>query len=31
MFNPSTTPAKLVLVHTPSFDLDAEVFEDPPR
>ncbi len=27
--NPTTTPARLVLVHTPSFDLDSEVFVEP--
>ena len=26
--NPGTEDVQLVLVHTPSFDLDAEVFED---
>jgi mannose-6-phosphate isomerase-like protein (cupin superfamily) len=29
--NPSTTPARLVLVHTPSFELDSEVFVEPTR
>ena len=29
--NPTTTLARLVLVHTPSFDLDSEVFVEPRR
>ncbi len=29
--NPTATPARLVLVHTPSFDLESEVFVEPPR
>ena len=27
--NPSSDPARLLLVHTPSFDLESEVFEEP--
>ena len=26
--NPSRLPAKVVLVHTPSFDLESEIFEE---
>src|SRR5262245_60905149 len=29
--NPSAAPARLVLVHTPSFDLASEVFVEPSR